>query len=106
VFVGHPSLFTFWLTETPPADFRDWLKADHKTYERIVSAMNGRGILPDPDMREPWFLSASHSEEDIAQTAAVLEDALAEVLGKRARYIVSTPLLSSEATFALDGEFH
>ncbi len=83
VIVGHPSLFTFWLTETPPVDFRDWLRADHATYERIIQAMNRRGVLPDPDMREPWFLAESHSDEDVARTVSVLEDAVAEVLGRR-----------------------
>jgi glutamate-1-semialdehyde aminotransferase len=30
-----------------------------------------RGILPDHDPREPWFLSYSHSEADIDETLGV-----------------------------------
>ncbi len=30
----------------------------------------------EPDSREPWFLRASLSDQDIAETATVLEDSL------------------------------
>jgi len=83
VIVGHPSLFTFWFTDRQPKEFRDWLSADHALYEKVTEAMIQRGVLPEPDMREPWFMSAAHSPEDIAETVSVLEDSLREVLGKR-----------------------
>ncbi len=37
--------------------------------------------MPDPDSREPWFLSAAHSEEDIAFTLDAFGKAADEVLG-------------------------
>jgi hypothetical protein len=39
-----------------------------------------RGVMPDPDSREPWFLSAAHSEADVAETLNAFEDAINEVL--------------------------
>lgn len=81
--VGHPSLFTFWFTEHQPTEFRDWLRADHALYESVTEGMIQRGVLPEPDMREPWFISAALTQADIAQTAQALEDSLREVLVKR-----------------------
>lgn len=83
VIVGHPSLFTFWFTDKQPKEFRDWLSADHALYEKVIEAMIQRGILPEPDMREPWFVSAAHSALDVADTANALEDAVREVLKKQ-----------------------
>jgi hypothetical protein len=37
----------------------------------------------EPDSREPWFLRASLSDQDIAETATVLEDSLKVVLSKK-----------------------
>ena len=83
--VGHPSLFTFWFTETPPKEFRDWLKADRALYETVIEGMIQRGVLPEPDLREPWFMSAAHTADDIAETANVLEDTLRDALRLRRR---------------------
>ncbi|MGQ0602766.1 MAG: guanitoxin biosynthesis PLP-dependent transaminase GntE [Anaerolineales bacterium] len=81
--VGHPSLFTFWFTERPPKEFRDWLKADHALYEKVIEGMIQRGVLPEPDMREPWFICAALTHADIAKTADALEDSVREVLKSR-----------------------
>jgi glutamate-1-semialdehyde 2,1-aminomutase len=83
VILGHPSLFTFAPTDKKPKDFRDWLMIDRKLYERITEAMIERNVLPEPDIREPFFISAALTTQDIAKTAEVLEDSLREVLGKK-----------------------
>jgi glutamate-1-semialdehyde 2,1-aminomutase len=80
-FTGHPSMFGFMITDREPRDYRDWARSDHSTYERLMFALINRGVMPDPDSREPWFLSAAHSEQDVAETLTALEDGLNEVLG-------------------------
>jgi glutamate-1-semialdehyde 2,1-aminomutase len=82
VIVGHPSLFTFAPTDKKPKDFRGWLMIDRKLYERITEAMIERNVLPEPDIREPFFISSALTHQDIAKTAEVLEDSLREVLRK------------------------
>ena len=42
-------------------------------------ALIERGVMPDSDGREPWFLCYSHTEEDIAETLTVFEEAVKEV---------------------------
>jgi glutamate-1-semialdehyde 2,1-aminomutase len=83
VIVGHPSLFTFWLTDRKPIEFRDWLMTDHARYEKIIDGLIQRGVLPEPDAREPWFVCAALTDQDIARTAEALEDSVREVLHGR-----------------------
>ena len=67
------------ITEDPITDSRAWAKTDHALYERIMAGCVKRGVMPDIDPREPWFLSYSHSDTDIDQTLNVVEDAVRAV---------------------------
>jgi glutamate-1-semialdehyde aminotransferase len=49
-------------------------------YEKLTMGMIERGVMPSPDALEPWFLSASHSDEDVTTTLEVFEESLAEAL--------------------------
>lgn len=79
--VGHPSMVGLFLGEEPPRDFRDVVNHDEDLYGRVVMGMIRRGVFPVDDAREPMFLSAAHTDEDIATTLTAFEDALAEELG-------------------------
>jgi glutamate-1-semialdehyde 2,1-aminomutase len=80
-FTGHPSMFGVHLSDHRPKDFRDYLSGDYHTVNRILEALIERGSMPDPDSREPWFLCAAHTEQDIAETLTAFEDAVKEVMG-------------------------
>jgi len=75
-FAGHPSMFGVVLSDHEPHDYRDWANSDHDTYDKIMIECIERGVMPDPDSREPWFLSSAHSEQDIAESLTVFEDAV------------------------------
>ncbi|GAB4420329.1 MAG: glutamate-1-semialdehyde 2,1-aminomutase [Anaerolineae bacterium] len=81
---GHPSMFSFWFSEEAPKEYRDWLVSNRALHDQVASHLIERGVMPDPDSREPWFLSAAHSLQDIADTASLLEDTLREVLRSHA----------------------
>ncbi len=76
---GHPAMFSFSIGVDRLTGQRDWARSDHAYYERLAEALIGRGVMPDPDPREPWFLSYSHSDADIDETLNVVEDAVREV---------------------------
>lgn len=77
---GLPPMFGFILgTEEEPADFRAYCRGDGDLYERLAMALIERGVMPDPDGREPWFLCYSHTDEDIAETLTAFEDAVKAV---------------------------
>jgi glutamate-1-semialdehyde 2,1-aminomutase len=77
--LGPPSMFGVLLTELEQVrDYRDFAQVDHQLYERLVYALIQRGSMPEPDCREPWFLSAAHSQADLDDTLNAIADAVKE----------------------------
>jgi glutamate-1-semialdehyde 2,1-aminomutase len=76
-------MFIFWFAEHAPREYRDWKSSDHSLYDAVAAGLIERGLLPEPDSREPWFISEAHSHDDIADTVTALEDSLRAALGKR-----------------------
>jgi glutamate-1-semialdehyde 2,1-aminomutase len=79
LFTGHPNMFSFTIGIERMTNQRDWAKSDQGYYERLSAAARERGVMPDIDPREPWFLSYSHSEADIDETLNVMEDVVRTV---------------------------
>lgn len=78
--IGPPPVFGLILgTDEEPTDFRAYLKGDAELYERLAMALIERGVMPDCDGREPWFVSYSHSDADIDETLTAFEDAVKAV---------------------------
>jgi glutamate-1-semialdehyde 2,1-aminomutase len=77
VVTGVPPMFGILLgSADEPYEFRDYIKGDAKLYESIVMELAARGVLPDADGREPWFLCAALSEEDVAETLNAVNDSI------------------------------
>ena len=77
---GLPPIFGFILgIDQEPTDFRAYARGDHALYERLVMELIERGVMPDSDGREPWFLCYQHDEEIVAETLTVLEEAVQAV---------------------------
>lgn len=81
VIEGHPSLFNIWFSEEPPHEFRDWKQSNHAFYEEVVAGLIERGVMPEPDSREPWFMCEALSDEDIAFTVQMLDESVRSALG-------------------------
>lgn len=77
VVIGVPAMFGILLgSDQEPTEFRDYLKGDGELYEKIGMELIKRGVQPDSDGREPWFLCYSLSEEDVAETLNVFNDSV------------------------------
>jgi glutamate-1-semialdehyde 2,1-aminomutase len=77
VVLGVPSMFGIILgTDEEPQDFRDYLKGDGGLYEEISMEIIANGVQPDADGREPWFLCYALSDEDVAESLNVFNDAV------------------------------
>jgi glutamate-1-semialdehyde 2,1-aminomutase len=83
-FMGHPTMFGMVFAETPPADYRGWAETDHDLYDAVAVGMHRRGAMPEPDSREPWFLSAAHDDADVARIVEIFADSLDAALEARA----------------------
>jgi glutamate-1-semialdehyde 2,1-aminomutase len=55
-------------------NYRDWMRRDTASYERIVNELANQGIRTTT--RGTWYLSTDHSEEDIDETLVRFEAAL------------------------------
>jgi glutamate-1-semialdehyde 2,1-aminomutase len=76
--VGHWSMFSVFLGDDPPRDFRGTAAHDSDMYRKVILGMITRGVFPCDDALEPWFISAAHSAEDVAQTLEAFGDSLAD----------------------------
>jgi glutamate-1-semialdehyde 2,1-aminomutase len=80
VMMGLPPMFGIYLgSEQRPRNFRDFLKGNAALYHQLVQGLARRGVLPDIDGREPWFLCAALSEEDVQETLNIFNDTLQAV---------------------------
>ena len=82
VVTGVPSMFGLFLgSDQTPHDFRDYLNGDGEMYEVIATELIKRGVQPDGDGREPWFLCYALSDEDVNETLNVFNEAVKAAKG-------------------------
>ncbi|MFN2232694.1 MAG: guanitoxin biosynthesis PLP-dependent transaminase GntE [Anaerolineales bacterium] len=74
---GVPAMFGIVLgVEDEPHDFREYFNGDGELYEKIAMELIHRGVQPDSDAREPWFLCYSLSEDDVDETLNIFNDSV------------------------------
>ena len=71
VMSGYSSMFSFAFGVEKVTCQRDWSQSDQDYYLRLADMAIERGVLPDHDAREPWFLCYSHTDADIDETLNV-----------------------------------
>ena len=79
VFTGYPAMFSFSFGIDAVSCQRDWAKSDHDLYIELADRAIARGVMPDRDAREPWFLCYEHSDADIDETLNVYVEIVKEV---------------------------
>ena len=78
---GVPAMFGLVLgVEEKPKDFREYFNGNGEMYENLALELIKRGVQPDGDAREPWFLCYSLSEEDVAETLNIFNDSVKAVI--------------------------
>lgn len=60
--------------------FADFMSADVEFYDRLIVQMLRRGVFTLPAGR--WYISTAHTDEDIAETVSVINDALDATLAE------------------------
>jgi len=78
-FNGYPAMFSYAVGTEKVTNQREWNASDKDYYLRLVDATIDRGVMPDHDPREPWFLCYSHNDADIDETLNVFQDAVRAV---------------------------
>lgn len=76
---SYPSIFSLTFSKGRPSDARSWAKSNRDYCTRLARKLRQLGVLLDPDPREPWCLSYSHTDEDIQATLQSVEDAVKQL---------------------------
>ncbi len=77
---GHPNMQGFLITKKPVKEVRDLVYHDEELYSTILTNLYERGVWPEEDAREPWFLCEAHTDEMIDETLNKFEDAVKAAL--------------------------
>jgi glutamate-1-semialdehyde 2,1-aminomutase len=75
------SLVTPFFTASPVRNFTSALTANAAAYGAFFRGMLTRGVYGPPSQFEAWFLSAAHTDRDIAATVKAAREAMKEVAG-------------------------
>jgi glutamate-1-semialdehyde 2,1-aminomutase len=79
---GPPSMPGVVLSEKEEIlEYRDWAASDHDSYGEVILKLFEKGVMPDIDSREPWFTSASHTDNDADVAIGAFDEAVKEVFG-------------------------
>ena len=81
-FVGHPSMFGLFFSESPPSNYRDWKTTDYSLYDRLAPHLHDQGVIVEPDSREPWFICEAHDQGCLSDTLDRFEIALEKTLAE------------------------
>ena len=71
-------MFTFFFTAGPVTDWDSAKRSDTARFGRFFRAMLERGVYLAPSQFEAAFVSAAHTEQDIAKTIEAAEEAFGE----------------------------
>ena len=75
-FSGPPSMFGIHFSENVPQNYRDWRATDNKLYTAFAWELIERGVMLEPDSREPWFICEAHQEMDLSWLEDVAQQAI------------------------------
>ena len=73
---GYPAMFSYAIGVENVSDQRSWNESEKELYLKLVDELIERGVMPDHDPREPWFLCYAHGEAEIDKTLEIFHDAV------------------------------
>jgi glutamate-1-semialdehyde 2,1-aminomutase len=67
-------MFGLFLLDALPQNYPQVMKTDGARFNQLFHGLLDRGVYIAPALYEAGFVSAAHSDEDIAQTVAVARE--------------------------------
>jgi glutamate-1-semialdehyde 2,1-aminomutase len=71
---GVPGMFGICFREEKPRNWRELRECNWDLYESITQHLIARGVFPESDGMEPYFLCSDHTEADAALTLEAFEE--------------------------------
>jgi len=79
-FAGPPAMLGIHFTASVPQTYRDWRKTNSALYQAVCWELIERGVMLEPDSREPWFFCEAHQHLDLAWLEDVATQAMTAAL--------------------------
>ncbi|WP_353139954.1 aminotransferase class III-fold pyridoxal phosphate-dependent enzyme [Limnohabitans sp.] len=64
-FAGPPAMFGIHFSSTVPTNYRDWRVTNSELFRKFAWELIARGVMLEPDSREPWFICEAHQHMDL-----------------------------------------
>ena len=81
-FAGPPAMLGIHFTSDVPQTYRDWRKTDSRFYNLFAWELIHRGVMLEPDSREPWFFCEAHNQIDLGWLEEVVTASLLAAMDK------------------------
>ena len=75
-FAGPPAMFGIHFSAEVPTNYRDWRRTNSDLYRKFAWELIARGVMLEPDSREPWFICEAHQHIDLAWLEDVATQAM------------------------------
>ena len=82
-FAGPASMLGIHFTPTVPQTYRDWRKTNSSLYRAFCWQLIDRGVMLEPDSREPWFFCEAHQHMDFAWLEEMATQAMAAAIKEK-----------------------
>ena len=79
-FAGPNAMFGVHFGASVPQNYRDWKKTNSDLYTEFALNLIDKGVMLEPDSREPWSICEAHQTIDFTWLEQVAEQAMAEAL--------------------------
>jgi glutamate-1-semialdehyde 2,1-aminomutase len=79
-FSGPNSMFGVHFGESVPTNYRDWKSTKADLYTIFAKNLIKKGIMLEPDSREPWFICEAHQDIDLESLYKTAVSAMGEAL--------------------------
>ncbi len=58
-------MFGIHFSQQVPTNYRDWRKTNSDLFRAFAWELIARGVMLEPDSREPWFICEAHQHMDL-----------------------------------------
>jgi len=82
-FAGPASMLGIHFTPTVPETYRDWRKTNSSLYQAFCWQLIDRGLMLEPDSREPWFFCEAHQYMEFGWLEDVATQSMAACINRR-----------------------
>ena len=81
-FAGPPAMLGIHFTAEVPTTYRDWRKTNSDLYRLFAWQLIQRGVMLEPDSREPWFFCEAHQHMDFGWLEEMASEAIEAALAQ------------------------